>query len=101
MLVVSSGVVFAQCGGDSKAGMGLPGKMITSGSEEEKANDTQKKGMSDGEVTNKVCPVLEGKVDKDTPYTAEYQGKKIGLCCAECAEKFKADPGRYMEKFAV
>lgn len=51
-----------------------------------------------GEVINKTCPVMGGKVDKDTPYTAEYKGKKIGFCCPACIEKFNADPEKYMQE---
>jgi len=51
-----------------------------------------------GEVINNTCPVMGGKVDKDTPYKAEYKGKTIGFCCAGCVEKFEADPEKYMAK---
>ena len=51
-----------------------------------------------GEVINATCPVMGGKVDKDTPYKTEYKGKTIGFCCAGCVEKFKANPEEYMAK---
>ena len=52
----------------------------------------------EGEVINQICPVMGGEVDKDTPYTAEYKGKRIGFCCLACIEKFNADPEKYMTK---
>lgn len=51
-----------------------------------------------GEVINDTCPVMGGKVDKDTPYKAEYNGKTIGFCCPGCIEKFNANPKEYMAK---
>lgn len=51
-----------------------------------------------GEVINNACPVMGGKVDKDTPYKTEYKGKTIGFCCPGCIEKFKADSEKYMAK---
>jgi len=50
------------------------------------------------EIINKICPVMGGGVDRDTPYTAEYKGKKIGLCCSGCITTFNADPEKYMQK---
>lgn len=49
-------------------------------------------------VINAVCPVMGGKVDKNTSYTVEYKGKKIGFCCPGCSDTFKADPEKYMTK---
>ena len=51
-----------------------------------------------GEIINKTCPVMGGKVDKDTTYKTEYEGKTIGFCCPGCIEKFKANPEKYMAK---
>jgi len=81
-LVVIPGVVFAQCGGGGEAAAGAD-------------ESTQAEAVS-GEVVNTVCPVLEGAVDQDTPYTMVYEGKTIGFCCAECLEKFKEDPEKYL-----
>ncbi|NQT46177.1 MAG: YHS domain-containing protein [Candidatus Omnitrophica bacterium] len=49
-------------------------------------------------VINGTCPVMGGKVDKDTPYTAVHEGKTVGFCCPGCIGKFKADPEKYMAK---
>jgi YHS domain-containing protein len=54
--------------------------------------------MPDNGIVNTVCPVLGGQVDKDTPYTANYNGKRIGFCCAECLEKFEENPQVYLDK---
>ena len=54
--------------------------------------------LDSGEVVNSVCPVMGGKVEKDTPYKVEYKGKVIGFCCGECLEKFNADPEKYAQK---
>lgn len=51
-----------------------------------------------GEIVNSECPVMGGGVGKDTPYTAEYKGKKIGFCCAGCVDAFKKNPEKYIGK---
>ncbi|NQT90204.1 MAG: YHS domain-containing protein [Candidatus Omnitrophica bacterium] len=51
-----------------------------------------------GEIINDSCPVMGGKVDKDTPYKIEYKNKAIGFCCPGCIDKFKSDPEAYMAK---
>jgi len=58
------------------------------------------KGSAQAEsgVVNATCPVLGNKISSDTPYSAEYQGKKIGFCCAACIDTFNADPETYMKK---
>ena len=48
---------------------------------------------------NKVCPVEGGAVVTDDPaLVVEYQGRKIGFCCAGCPQKFRRDPEVFMEK---
>jgi len=49
-------------------------------------------------VINRTCPVMGGDVDDNTPYTAVYRGKKVGLCCSGCVGEFKKDPKKYMRK---
>ena len=56
----------------------------------------QPESSEEGEVINATCPVMGGKVSKDTPYTAEYNGKTIGFCCPGCIETFNSDPEKYM-----
>jgi len=43
-----------------------------------------------------VCPVMGGAINKDI--FTEYKGKKVYFCCAPCAEKFKANPQKYLAK---
>ena len=56
------------------------------------------KSAKEGVIINDTCPVMGGKVNKDTPYKTVYKGKTIGFCCPGCIEKFKANPGKYMAK---
>jgi nitrosocyanin len=56
------------------------------------------KPVREGEVINDTCPVMGGKVEKDTPYKIEYKGKTIGFCCPGCIEQFNADPEKYIKK---
>ncbi|MFH2137468.1 MAG: YHS domain-containing protein [Candidatus Omnitrophota bacterium] len=53
------------------------------------------KAAEQGEVVNDKCPVMGGTVDKNTAYTADYKGQKIGFCCPECQKKFNANPEKY------
>ena len=45
-----------------------------------------------------VCPVSGEKIDKDTKITYEFKGKTYRFCCPDCAEKFKKDPEKYINK---
>ena len=45
---------------------------------------------------NKFCPVSGDKVTGK--HFVEYNGKRYGLCCPMCANKFKRDPERYLKK---
>ncbi|MFH1848117.1 MAG: YHS domain-containing protein [Candidatus Omnitrophota bacterium] len=49
----------------------------------------------EGGIINDRCPVMGNPVAADTPYTAEYEGKKVGFCCEGCVSKFNSDPGKY------
>jgi len=51
-----------------------------------------------GEAVNSTCPVMGGDVDKDTPYTTEYEGKTIGFCCSGCIKAFEDNPEDYVNK---
>lgn len=53
--------------------------------------------LAEGKVINDICPVMGGRVDKDTPYKAEYKGKTIGLCCPDCVAEFNANPEKYVK----
>lgn len=46
---------------------------------------------------NRVCPVQGGEIDPSNPALAvEYQGEKIGFCCAGCPEEFRRSPETFM-----
>ncbi|MBN2121208.1 MAG: YHS domain-containing protein [Candidatus Omnitrophica bacterium] len=61
-------------------------------------NCAKKGAVKKDVVANEICPVLGGKVSKDTPFTTVYEGKVIGFCCASCKEAFKKDLGKYIGK---
>ena len=44
----------------------------------------------------KTCPIMGEPINKNI--FAEYKGKKVYFCCAGCAEKFKANPEKYIAK---
>jgi hypothetical protein len=48
-------------------------------------------------TANGLCPVQESLVVPGVR-TVEYQGRKIGFCCAPCPAKFEKDPEKYMAK---
>lgn len=45
-----------------------------------------------------VCPVSGEEIDKDTKITYEFKGKTYRFCCPDCAEAFKKDPEKYIDK---
>jgi len=45
---------------------------------------------------NKMCPVSDEDVTKK--HFVEHNGKRYGLCCPMCANKFKRDPEKYLKK---
>lgn len=49
-------------------------------------------------VGNKICPVLNEKIDEKNKATYEYQGKVYSFCCPACIGEFKKDPQRYIKK---
>ncbi len=42
-------------------------------------------------------PVCGMDVNTDCDYTAEYSGQTYYFCSAGCRDKFKADPGQYVQ----
>jgi len=48
------------------------------------------------QVLQTICPVMGGKIKKDI--YLDYKGKRIYFCCSGCAEEFKKDPEKYIEK---
>ena len=49
-------------------------------------------------VGNKVCPVLNEKINEKTKVTYEYEGKIYNFCCASCIDEFKKNPVKYINK---
>ena len=45
---------------------------------------------------NEICPVMGHEVDPDI--YVDYEGRRIGFCCAGCDKKFLADPEKYLKK---
>lgn len=59
----------------------------------------EKQAMDQTKITdvgNKFCPVSGDKVS-GTAFV-EHNGKRYGLCCPMCAQQFKNDPEKYIEK---
>lgn len=50
------------------------------------------------DVGNANCPVGGEKVS-GTDFV-EHEGKRYGICCAMCADKFKKDPAKYITAMA-
>ena len=48
------------------------------------------------ETEQTICPVMEGKIDKDI--FTEYKGKKVYFCCPGCDAEFKKNPEKYLSK---
>ena len=45
---------------------------------------------------NALCPVTDEKIDPEV--TAQYKGKTIAFCCADCVKDFNKEPAKYMKK---
>ena len=45
-----------------------------------------------------ICPVSGEEVAPGTAISREFQGRTYRLCCADCLEKFKTDPEKYIGK---
>lgn len=48
------------------------------------------------ETEQTVCPVMEGKINKDL--FTEYKGKKVYFCCPGCEAEFNKNPEKYLSK---
>lgn len=48
------------------------------------------------ELHNQFCPISGEKVSPSHSFV--YEGKKIGICCPGCDQKFKQNPDFYFEK---
>jgi len=70
------------------------GAVVLAAKEPVPGNDSAKK--EEGKPVNKFCPI-EKEHEVDPKVTTVYEGKTIGFCCADCIDKFKADPKKYMK----
>ena len=52
-------------------------------------------------VPEHVDPVCGMSVAADSRHRLEHQGTTYRFCCAGCVEKFRADPGRFLEGASV
>ena len=77
-----------KCAGHSSAGNKHNSSVSTTQTNQEKAVA----------VGNKVCPVLNEKIDERNKATYEYEGKIYNFCCASCIDEFKKDPEKYIKK---
>jgi YHS domain-containing protein len=57
-----------------------------------------KQAVSGGPIINKVCPVMGGSVNENTPYKVTYKGETIGFCCPSCIKSFNSNPEKYIGK---
>jgi len=48
------------------------------------------------DVGNKICPLMNGKVDGKT--FVVYEGKRYSFCCPGCEIEFMKDPAKYIAK---
>ncbi len=60
------------------------------------ASAAKSEGHEPTKKAQTTCPVMGGKIDKKI--SADYQGKRIYLCCAKCVDTFKKDPDKYIKK---
>jgi ribosome-binding protein aMBF1 (putative translation factor) len=44
----------------------------------------------------KKCPVCAWTMEGEEK-TVEVKGRKVAVCCDDCAAKLKADPAKYMK----
>ena len=42
-----------------------------------------------------ICPVMKGPINKEI--FAEYKGKMVYFCCADCKATFEKDPEKYVK----
>jgi len=54
--------------------------------------------VSEAPVTTVIDPVCGMNVRPDSPHHHEHAGQDYRFCCAGCVAKFRADPGRYLNK---
>ncbi len=86
--LITSSFAQMKCAGHSSGGHKHNSSVSTTQTNQEKAVV----------VDNKVCPVLNEKIDERNKTTYEYEGKIYNFCCAACIEDFKKDPEKYIKK---
>ena len=47
--------------------------------------------------TQTNCPVMVGKIDKNSHL--DYEGQRVYFCCDGCKDKFLKEPEKYFKKF--
>ena len=69
------------------------------GHQEEIVESEQAEVTEEGpvEVGNMICPVSGEKIEEETAYKLEFEGKIYNLCCKMCAKDFEKDPQKYIE----
>jgi YHS domain-containing protein len=74
--------------------IGLVAFLASSALAADTAKDASK--TSQTVAANTVCPVSGDQIGSaGKPYIVEYRGKKIALCCHDCAKDFKKNPAKY------
>ena len=64
---------------------------------EEAADKTAEKEPAGKELkAQTVCPVMGGKINKDS--FVDVEGKRIYLCCQGCEKAILADPDKFLKK---
>lgn len=56
--------------------------------------ETANKASAFVDVGNKMCPVSGDKVSGKS--FVEHEGKRYGLCCKMCADKFNKNPEKFI-----
>jgi YHS domain-containing protein len=78
----------------------LPELQVDLGDYVEERMAAAQKEIAEREARNKpvndVCPVLDKPVDP--AQTIEFEGRRIGFCCAKCKAAFQKDPKKYEGK---
>jgi YHS domain-containing protein len=79
--------------------MSLLGLLVVNGCEKQKKASVSTKTPATTTTTMKAqatCPIEGAKINKSI--YADYQGKRIYFCCADCKAKFNADPAKYVKQ---
>ncbi|MDN3514126.1 MAG: hypothetical protein NG747_06970 [Candidatus Brocadia sp.] len=58
---------------------------------------TKEASAAEAEKANTKCVVCGKAVDKDKGVKVECEGKKVTLCCNDCAAIFKKDPCKFCD----